>query len=45
MPFGRFAEPDEIASVIAFLVSDRASYMTGTVVNVDGGISTRVAGY
>jgi NAD(P)-dependent dehydrogenase (short-subunit alcohol dehydrogenase family) len=45
MPVGRFAEPDEIASVIAFLVSDRASYMTGTVVNVDGGISTRVAGY
>jgi NAD(P)-dependent dehydrogenase (short-subunit alcohol dehydrogenase family) len=45
MPFGRFASPQEIASVIIFLVSDRASYMTGAVVNVDGGIATRVAGY
>ncbi len=45
MPFGRFADPSEIASVITFLVSDRASYMTGTVVNVDGGVSTRVSAY
>jgi NAD(P)-dependent dehydrogenase (short-subunit alcohol dehydrogenase family) len=45
MPFGRFAAPDEIASVITFLVSDRASYMTGTVVNIDGGLSTRVNAY
>lgn len=45
MPFGRFASPQEIASVITFLVSDRASYMSGTVVNVDGGVSTRVNAY
>jgi len=45
MPFGRFADPDEIASVITFLVSDRASYMSGTVVNVDGGVVTRVSNY
>lgn len=40
-PFGRFAEPAEIAAVAAFLVSPRASYMSGTVVNVDAGMSER----
>lgn len=45
MPFGRFADPAEITSVIVFLVSGRASYMTGTVVNVDGGVATRVSNY
>ena len=36
-PMGRVAQPDEIASVIAFLASDEASFMTGHVHNVDGG--------
>jgi len=36
-PMGRHALPDEIASVIAFLVSDEASYVTGAVVTADGG--------
>lgn len=34
---GRFAEPSELASVIVFLASDRASYMCGACVTVDGG--------
>ena len=36
-PLGRLAEPDEIASVICFLLSDRASYVTGAAWSADGG--------
>jgi 3-oxoacyl-[acyl-carrier protein] reductase len=36
-PLGRIAEPDEIGSVVGFLVSPGASYMTGQVVGVNGG--------
>jgi NAD(P)-dependent dehydrogenase (short-subunit alcohol dehydrogenase family) len=36
-PMGRVGEVDEIASVVQFLVSDRASYITATTVTVDGG--------
>jgi 3-oxoacyl-[acyl-carrier protein] reductase len=36
-PLGRLAEPDEIASVIAFLCSQRASYVTGAAWSADGG--------
>jgi 3-oxoacyl-[acyl-carrier protein] reductase len=39
IPMGRFGTPDEIASVVTFLCSDRASWITGACINVDGGQS------
>lgn len=38
-PIGRAAQPEEIAEVVAFLASDRASFMVGSVVMVDGGMT------
>lgn len=38
IPLGRFGRPDEVAEAVAFLVSDRAAYISGTVLHVHGGL-------
>jgi len=38
VPFGRMGTPEEIAQMVCWLLSDRASYVTGAAINVDGGV-------
>jgi NAD(P)-dependent dehydrogenase (short-subunit alcohol dehydrogenase family) len=37
-PIGRFGQPEEVAEAVLFLVSERASFITGTILRVDGGL-------
>lgn len=40
-PLGRMGEPEEVAEAVLFLASDRASFITGTCLFVDGGYTAR----
>jgi 3-oxoacyl-[acyl-carrier protein] reductase len=42
IPLGRLAQPQEIADLVVFLASERASYITGAVFQVDGGYTKSI---
>ncbi len=42
IPLGRVGEAEEYADLVTFLVSERAAYITGVAVNIDGGVSDAV---
>jgi 3-oxoacyl-[acyl-carrier protein] reductase len=39
IPLGRAGKPEEIASLVSYLVSEEASYITGEVIKIDGGMA------
>jgi NAD(P)-dependent dehydrogenase (short-subunit alcohol dehydrogenase family) len=42
IPAGRFAKPEEVAGLAAFLMSEPAAYITGTVIPIDGGVTAQL---
>ena len=40
VPMNRFGRPEEVADLVAFLVSDKAAYITGEVISINGGLHT-----
>ena len=40
VPMGRFGSADEVADLVAFLASDKAAYITGEIISINGGIYT-----
>lgn len=39
VPMGRYGQPEEVAKLIAFLLSEESSYTSGAVVTIDGGLA------
>ena len=44
IPLGRIGTPEEVAEMVAYLVSDAASYITGTTIFIDGGLMRKTGG-
>ena len=40
IPANRFGKPEEVAAAVAFLASDKAAYITGEVISINGGLYT-----
>ena len=40
IPLGKFGKPEDIAEMVVFLASEKADYITGEVISVDGGMKT-----